>query len=368
MYREAELAGGGDIDRGLRSLRQHERRLFELTHERVRVPDPDNPEMMIDVWEYREPTYAAVNRFREDLGNSMSTGKPFGDANSGMLDQMYGEMASIQGRVAKAEGYADDWARANELTQTRKELEQAMQRTQGRGLNQSVVTRIDGAMNALLKGDPKKWGSLFNDLPTETRAAAAAQALEQVFFTAGKNTKMSQAWTNNFQKIKRDPELRDRIFDQLPMEARQQFMAIGEAAEGFYRATEKLNRSNTANAMQVIDAIESPGFMNRILGGSAERVGGRIPIVSDWIRTIANRTPEAKKAGAAERIKAGVDLLTDPAMHRAIVEYAAGRVEAANRILKDSQTWAQWVKQQPLPMQERLQSAGIVALFEEETE
>jgi len=363
IYREAELAGNGDVARGLKSLRQHERRLFEMTHRRIE--DPETGEIR---FEYDEPSYAAVDRFREDLGNSMQTGKPFGDANSGMLDQMYGEMAAIQGRVAKAEGYGEQWTRANQMTIERKSLEQAMQRVQGRGLNQSVVTRINGAVNALVKGDVKKWDQLFEDLPADVRQAAAAQALDQVFFTAGKNTKMSQTFVNNFERIRRDPQIRDRIFDQLPMEARSQFMAIGEAATGFYRAMEKLNRSNTANAMQVIKAIEQPGFMARVLGGAAERTTGRIPIIGDWMRTVLRSTPDQASAAATSRLKAGTDLLMDPAVHRAIVEYAAGRVDAANQILKNSQSWAAWAKTQPIPMQERIQTAGIVALFEEENE
>ena len=61
-------------------------------------------------------------------------------------------------------------------------------------------------------------------------------------------------------------------------------------------------------------------------------------------------------------------MLTDPALRRAIVEYARGNIDRANKILNDAKSWGEWVRTQPLPMQERLRAAGIVALFEEETE
>ena len=86
---------------------------------------------------------------------------------------------------------------------------------------------------------------------------------------------------------------------------------------------------------------------------------------------MTRRGADAKAAAAGERIKAGTDMLQDPALHRAIIEYANGRIDAANQILKDSQTWANWVKQQPIPGQERLNAVlGIVYLDleEEETE
>ncbi len=362
--------GKGDIDLGISRMSKHEKELWRLTHRKVkRLEDPNNPNSdVIEVWDYESPPWEAIDRFRRRLGMGLENRGPFNDAEIGEIKNWYGQIAEQQTRFAKGNDYGADWDRMNQLTRERKALEEAMGRTLGRGLNQSVVTRLKSATNALMNGDVKKWDQLFDDLPSDMRQAAAAQALENVFFTAGKGTKMSQSFVANFNKIKRSPKLRDRVLDHLPMDARGQFMAIGEAATGFYRAMEKLNRSNTANAFQVIDSIEKPGWMNRILGGGLERGTRRIPIAGEWIQQITARTPEAKRRGAFERLKAGADLLQDPAFHRAIVEYAAGNVERANEILKNSTGYAKWVKLQPIPQQERILSAGIVALFEETEE
>ena len=264
----ANRLGKGDVDLGLSRMSKHEKELWRLTH----AKDADG------VWVYDQPPWEAIDRFRRRLGLGLENRGPFNDAELGEIKNWYGQVAEQQARFAQGNGYGADWERMNQLTTERKALEQAMQRTLGRGLNQSVVTRLKSATNSLLNGDIKKWDQLFDDLPADMRQAAAAQALENIFFTAGKGTKISQSFVSNFNKIKRSPQLRDRLFDQLPMEARGQFMAIGEAANGFYRAMEKLNRSNTANAMQVVNAIEQPGFMNRVLGGAAEKGTRRIPV------------------------------------------------------------------------------------------
>lgn len=361
ILEEARLAGGGNVGVGLRHLSKHERELFDMAFRKKTVDGKTT-------WEYQEPTYAAVDRYRKRLGMGMENRGPFNDATTADLDHLYGQMADAQGRVAQGNGYGDLWQRGNQLVQGRKALEQSIQRTLGRNLNQSAVTRINAAANSLLKGDVKKWDQLMADIPPELRAAAAAQSLEGILFTAGKNTKMSQSIVANFNRIKSSPAVRQRLLGELSEEAQATFMSIGEAATGFYRAMEKLNRSNTTNAAQVIKSIEQPGFMNRILGGAAEKGTTRVPVVGEWMRTLAGRTPEAKSAGAMSRLKAGADMLADPAMHRAIVQYAQGNVKKANQILRSSQTYMQWLKTRPIPERNRIMAAGITALFDEDQE
>ena len=299
----------------------------------------------------------------------MKAGKPFSDANSGMLDLMYGEMAGIQGRVAKGNGYGELWEQANKLTQERKALEESMTNTLGRGLNQSVLTRIRTATNKLMDGDVKAWDSLMDDLPESQRQAAAAQALETVFFTAAKGTKHSEMAVANFTKIKRDPALRDRILDPLPVDSRSTFMALGEAMTGFYRAMERslANPSGTALGNAVQKAIEDGTMTQRLLGTSGRMLERALPVIG---QQLFKTVPKAD-AGAA-RLQAATDLLADNSFRQAIVQYARGNIEAANALLKKSKPWVDWLKTRRVEMQEseyaRLESAGIVALFEEETE
>jgi len=273
-------------------------------------------------------------------------------------------MAEIQGRVAQGNGYGDLWEQANAVTVERKALEQSMQRTLGRGLNQSVVTRLKGATDALLRGDVKKWDQLFDDLPVDQRQAAAAQALDTVLFTSGKGTKMSESFVANFQKIKRDAQLRDRVFDNLPMDSRKTFMDIGDAATGFFRAMERNrgNPSGTANARAVQKAIEDGTIANRVLGGL--RTGSeKVPILGDLFKRAPDRSvTEIKRA----RLKAAADMLTDPDLHRAIREYAAGRVDEANKLLRGSIHYDGFARTLNEAERTRLQQFGIVALIGDE--
>jgi len=376
VRRSAENAGrNGDIDDGLKRLSRQERELFEMTHQKVpverkRMHEGKEITETVDEWQYTEPKYSAIDRFRRSLLEGQNGVGPFRAESPGRLKMLYGQMAEIQARVAKGNGYGDLWETGNNLIKDRKLFEEGMQRTLGRGLSQSVLTRLSSATNALLKNDVKKWDQLMKDLPADTRAMAAAQALENVFFTAGKGTKMSDSFVRNFERIKRDPAIRDRLLGDMTPENRATFMALGDAASGFYRMMDKAlsNPSGTGVTNYVLRKLEEPGFMQNVLGGFADRATGRLPIIRDWAQTVLRRTPEQQTAQAAGRLNAAANLLTDPALRRAIVEYANGSIEAANKILQDSQTWAEWVKLQPIPAQERLMSAGIVALFEEDNE
>ena len=350
IMNEARLAGKGDVDRGLQFLSQHERELFNLTHRKVDVEGGGTE------WVYDEPSYAAVDRYRRRLGNSMTSGRPFGDAASGELDLFYGQMADAQGRVAAGNGYTELWNNANASVQTRKALEQAMQRTFGQRLQNSVINKIQTATRGLLDGKTNTWDELFRDLPENQRAAAAATALDNIMFTAGRGTRMSEAFVQNFNKIKRDPRLRDRIFDNLPMESRSQFMRIGEAATGFFRAMEKLNRSNTANANAVISAIEDGSMFARLFGG-ARTAGERVPFFSDIFR----RAPDAQTSDLRRsRVRAAADMLADPDFRRAIVEYANGRIDEANRILKGASAYEGFARTLTAAERRRLEQGGIV--------
>lgn len=346
----ATRLGKGDIDRGLSRMSRHERELWDLTHRRIRDADGNV------TYEYDAPPYDAVDRYRRKLGLGMENRGPFNDAGTAELDHWYGQMAETQGRVAQGGGYGELWDNMNSSVQTRKQLESAMQRTFGQRLQNSVINKIESSTRNLLGGKTNQWDELFNDLPPAQRQAAAATALDTVMFTAGKGTKMSESFVANFQKIKRDPRLRDRIFDELPMEARSQFMNIGEAATGFYRAMEKLNRSNTANANAVIQGIESGTLVRRLFGGTRS-AAERVPFFGDLFKRAADQTPSEIKRG---RVKAAADLLADPDFRRAITEYAAGRVEEAEKILRGASTYEGWARTLTSRELAGLEAAGVL--------
>lgn len=370
----ANRLGKGDVDLGISRMSKHERELWNLTHQKVRrkVKDQDGKDKVIEEWEYDAPPWEAIDRFRRRLGLGMNRQGPFNDAELGELKNWYGQVAEQQTRFAKGNQYEANWERMNSLTQERKALEDAMRRTGGVGsFNQSALTKLKSATNSLIRdADPKKWDQFMDDLPADQRQAAAAQAMQFILFPAGKGTRMSEAVVANFDKIKRNPKVRDRILDPLPMEARSHFMALGEAVTGFYRMMDRAlsNPSGTGGTQYVLNKIGEPEFMGRVLGFVVERGTGRIPVLREWAQTVARRTPEQQKAQQASRLQAAANMLSDPALRRAIVEYANGSVEAANKILRDSQSWAAWVKTQPIPFQRQLEAAGIVALFEETEE
>ena len=373
ILKEAELAGrNGNIDDGLKSMSKHERELFRLTHEKQMVEKTrtiDGEDVIVEEmeWVYTEPKYAAIDRFRQDLGDGMNGQGPFGNANSAELDRLYGQMAELQKRVAREEGYLEEWRMANQSTVAKKEFEAKMQSVLGRNLNYDAIARVDTAVNNLLQGKPNRWDELFEALPQTERPIAAAQALDKIFFPTKRN--MTAKFVDSWKRLKDDPELADRLFEHLDPEVRTEFMNIGEAAFGFYRQLEDVNFSRTGQARNVVDSMQQPSFMNKVLGGTAETGLGWIPVVGNIIRS-ARRTSTADQAQAAAvgRLRAASDLLRDPAFRRAVTEYANGRVEVAQRILKDSKSWAAWAKEQPIPMQQKIEAAGLAALFDEETE
>ena len=365
--------GKGDLDLGVSKLSKLEKELWSLTHgpRKKKIQDPEGaPGDTIDAWVYEDPTWEDINRLRQRIGLSIQTsGKgPFPDIEVGELKHWYGQLAEQQTRFAKGNKYEADWERMNSLTQERKALESAQTNIMGRDLQKSTVGRVRNATNRLLAGEKQPWDQLMADLPAGMQAAAQAEAFRTLLFTAQKNTALSKSFTANFEKFKRDPQIRDRLLADLPPASRTRIMAIGEAAEGFYRAMDEVNLSKTTNAAEAIKAIENGTVATKIIRGIQDNSLGRVPVVGDWVEKLFRNTPEQRGAAGQNRLDAAATLLRDGKLHQAIREYAAGRVDAANKILKESRGWSEWKKTQPLPAQEYIERAGIVALFEEETE
>ena len=365
MRQQVEDVGGtADLDQalGLADLNTFESSMFRLTHKRTVGEDGTV------VWEIREPTYAAVDRLRKKIGQALGdrqNQQPFPDADRAELERMYGELAEAQGRVADDFELPDVYQEAKLATRMRKGVEEDFRTLAGNRLQNDVIQGLRTATSGLLKGQVKKFDEFFEAIPESLRPVAAAQALEQVFFTANKNTRMSKSWLANYEKLLENQERMNRLFRYLPDDARQQFIDIGNASVGFYRAIEKLNNSNTVNAQQVVKALEDPSFMAKLLGGVADQTTGRVPLVGDWINTVFRRDPGQRADAARQRLNRGVELLTDPRFREAVMEYAAGNVERANEILRDSQSWLQWTME---TNRDRLYAAGIVSLFEDETD
>ena len=361
--------GNGDIERGLQRARELNRRdlasLYELTHIRRRVPDPEDPTRTVTAWEYDSPTYFAVDEYRKTVGAGLNNTGRFSDAETGQLRLRYGQIADRLGRVADREGYGELYQRANALTETRKNLEQSMDAVQGREGRRGILASIDQAANEAVKGNVGRFEQLIENTPESQRASVATQVLSSMFRPGSqKSFDMTAGFVKNWEALNRNTRVKDRIFAELPEEARASWDRLGNAASGFYEAISTTNWSGTEVARQSIEAIKKGTFLQRILGAAAS-TGRRIPafgsIFGDEIRAIEK---------GESRFTAASRLLASPALRQATRLYARGDTAGADRVLEESNEWKDWAREMMTARPEYKGRLGIAFLFgaDQETE
>jgi hypothetical protein len=111
------------------------------------------------------PTYAALDRIRKDVGNGFKNQGPFKDADQGILSQVYKALSIDQQNAANAFGVGGQYELGRKLTQDRKKLEKQMVAAFGREANASIIPKLKSAASSLVAGDVTKLQKLMETLP-----------------------------------------------------------------------------------------------------------------------------------------------------------------------------------------------------------
>lgn len=332
--------GGGE--EGLARASRHEKSLWNLTHRRTEIDGKPG-------WEDANPTYAALDAYRKNVGKGIDERGIFKDGDQGELKNIYGMTAEAQQLAATRFGVGEEYAAANKAIQERKASEASSETVLGRRMERGA--NIDPVAMALTKGQVSGFRKLMDSTPPAQRTAVAMSVLDKIIVGAGKGPGMQEGFLKSIQLLQRNPTAKNLLMQYLPKEVRSRYLAIEKASEGFIRSLAKDNRSNTANANHVLKSWED-GTLWAKLGG----LSSKLPFAGDWIKQFL-------EAGPSKRVKAAENFLQSKSLDAAVREYAKGRVDRANAIAKGSPEYNRWLATLENDVRNTVQKEGLMAFL-----
>lgn len=290
----------------------------------------------------KPPTYNALDTLRRDIGAGYKRQGPFKDTETGQLDQVYAVLIKDQHNAARGMGAGDEFAAAQKLVQTRKNIEKRAEIMFGRQMRQSFLPKLASAASTLTKGDVRQFKELMAAIPADMRQRAAATMLNDIFTLGQRNkTGIGDGFANAYGMLERNAGAKRELFKYLPEDMRRRFDSIGKISQGITRARRFENRS--ASGRVVMQGLQDGTIVNKII----ERGGGGAANVIGWKAgghfgaAAADRAQKAIRE-TFKREKAADELLASPAFTKALNLAMENKVKEADVLLQRSEAWRRW--------------------------
>lgn len=297
------------------------------------------------------PTYALLERRRQEVGEAINRAGPFSDAGIGLAKKYYALLSEDAGRVADAVGAGELSQQAKALTVQRKELENRLVTLFGDQLDKSLSGKLQTATNVLEKGDVDQLAKILNAAPKELRQEIVATGLGEALgkFTQAKGElnfdKFSQWWHG----IEENKQAKALIMSNLPAENRQKLQALADLSTQVAKVlAEKVNTGKILDAMKtverpmekVVQAAKNVA-MGVAIGTPAEAAASAIGLGGHGIGyAVTTAVTGAMMAKKSAPLQAADELLMSPKFQNLIQEmaakYPAGAPKAEAEVLKSS--------------------------------
>lgn len=353
----AELGGNESL------LTSAERNLKRLFREK---PDPNNPDATI----IEDPTYAALDRVRRDIGSAIGTRSgPFKDDDVGQLRRLYAVLAEDQQKFADAFGVGNEYKDAQALVRQRKLLEDRAVDVFGRDVSGSIIPKLKQAATNLTKGDVSKLTNLMESLPENRRGEVAASMLNDLFTSgARRDAAIGQGFSNAFAGLNRNPTAKAELFKYLPKEAEERFNMIGRVTTGLYRAKALENTSRTAR--DILAALDNGGMLSKIydVGKKVAAAEGMSSSVGLPGAGTAGVVGSVLSKGATKATKAADEMLASEGFREAVRQAAAGNSQKAQAMMQETPEYKAWLEAQSPGIKTKIAAIGVIPFLTGSTE
>jgi hypothetical protein len=276
----------------------------------------------------RYPTYALIDDVRRDIGAAARQQGPFADADTGLAKRLYALIDDDQFNLANTVGRGEQYRLAKSLVAMRKGFEDDMVSLFGKQLDQSLVTKLSTATQALTKGDAEKLVNILNAIPKDMRQMVAASALNTAFGKATQTGALNfNTYANWYEGLLQNKQAYAALMNNLPQPARKSLSDLYRVADNVRKATrERITTGRIQAVQQELQGAES-------LLGNVFNVAKRAAIgIPAEAATSAMGLPGAgiasgltaalTKGAKPEVIKAADELIASPAFQRLAVEGA----------------------------------------------
>lgn len=313
------------------------------------------------------PTYALLERRRQEVGEATLGIGPFSDAGIGLAKKYYALLSEDAGRVAEAIGAGEISKQAKALTAQRKELEDKLTTLFGEQLNKSLSGKLQTATNVLAEGDVNQLVKILNAAPKELRQEIVATGLSEAFgkFTQAKGDLNFESFSKWWKGIENNKQAKALIMSNLPTESRQNLQSLADLSAHVSKVfAEKISTGRIAEGMK---AVERP--MEKVIqaaknvatgvaiGTPAEALASQVGLGGHGIGyAVTTAVTTALMAKKSAPLQAADELLMSPKFQNLIREMAAkypvGAPAAEAAVLK-SQPFIKFADAVKLPQSAR---------------
>lgn len=276
----------------------------------------------------RYPTYALIDDVRRDIGAAARQQGPFADADTGLAKRLYALIDDDQFNLAETVGRGDQYRLAKSLVSMRKGFEDDMVSLFGKQLDQSLVTKLSTATQALTKGDADKLVNILKAIPQDMRQMVAASALNTAFGKATQNGALNfNTYANWYEGLLQNKQAYAALMNNLPQSARKSLSDLYRVADNVRKATRE--RITTGRIQAVQQELQGADTLVGNIFNVAKRAAIGLPAEAATTAVglpgagiASGLTAALTKGVKTEVIKAADELIASPAFQRLAVEGA----------------------------------------------
>ena len=200
-----------------------------------------------------EPTYAALDAVRRQVGAGYKGRGIFAQSDTADLDLLYGTLSQDQQRIVDevSPELGAQFKLGKSLIVERKGIERGLKSTIGIDLTGSVANKLSTSLKALSTGDFQGFDRTIANVPDNLKRQAVATALSDVF-TGGKGKELNvPALTTWYENLSKNPAAKARLTNLLPAPAVQRL-------ERLYANSKLLQDTVTGKAPD--NTLRTPSF------------------------------------------------------------------------------------------------------------
>jgi hypothetical protein len=276
----------------------------------------------------RYPTYALIDDVRRDIGAAARQQGPFADADTGLAKRLYALIDDDQFNLADTVGRGEQYRLAKSLVAMRKGFEDDMVSLFGKQLDQSLVTKLSTATQALTKGDADKLVNILKAIPQDMRQMVAASALNTAFGKATQNGALNfNTYANWYEGLLQNKQAYAALMNNLPQPSRKALSDLYRVADNVRKATRE--RITTGRIQAVQQELQGADTLIGNVFGVAKRAAIGLPIEAGTTAMglpgagIASGLTAALSKGVKPQVaKAADELIASPEFQRLAVESA----------------------------------------------
>ncbi len=276
----------------------------------------------------RYPTYALIDDVRRDIGAAARQQGPFADADTGLAKRLYALIDDDQFNLAETVGRGEQYRLAKSLVAMRKGFEDDMVSLFGKQLDQSLVTKLSTATQALTKGDADKLVNILKAIPQDMRQMVAASALNTAFGKATQNGALNfNTYANWYEGLLQNKQAYAALMNNLPQPSRKALSDLYRVADNVRKATRE--RITTGRIQAVQQELQGADTLVGNIFNVAKRAAIGLPAEAATTAVglpgagiASGLTAALTKGVKTEVAKAADELIASPEFQRLAVEGA----------------------------------------------